>query len=120
MGIQHQAGSDSVVTAKLFFKLKEKQIKNRTDAKWHNSLYGFDSDVDYDPSNDSPDEEPQPFFYTHAGTPGLDSYTDASHSYYTSGYYRTASPYSMGSYYLPPGFASSVPQNVYNLYHSES
>lgn len=119
MGIQHQAGSDSVVTAKLFFKLREKQLKNRTDTKYQNSLYGFDSDADYDPSSDSPDEEIQPFFFGHAGSPVLDAYADASHSsgmYYGSGFYRTSSPYSIGSYYMPPGF----PQNIYNMYHSES
>eukprot|EP00826_Nyctotherus_ovalis_P017356 TRINITY_DN1510_c0_g1_i5.p1 TRINITY_DN1510_c0_g1~~TRINITY_DN1510_c0_g1_i5.p1 ORF type:complete len:229 (-),score=51.14 TRINITY_DN1510_c0_g1_i5:86-727(-) len=121
MGIQHQAGSDSVVTAKLFFKLKETQVKTRADAKCHNSLYGFDSDADYDLSSDSPDEE-QPFYFAHAGTPGLDNYTDAHPSglYYGSSYYRTPSPYSVGPYYLPPGFPSAVTQNVYGLYHSES
>lgn len=128
MGIQHQAGSDSIVTAKLFFKLKEALFQNRLDTKYHNALYGFNNEIEYDPYNDSPDEEPQTYFYGNSSTPGLENYTEGTTNnagagmYYGSGYYRATSPYSMGGYYMSPGYSQGmgVNQNAYTMYTNET
>lgn len=82
--------------------------------------------MDYDPYSDSPDEDVQPFFYSHPATPGLDNFAEGTSQstgvFYGPGYYRTPSPYSIGPYYIPPGYTQGVTmnQNVYTMYHNES
>eukprot|EP00826_Nyctotherus_ovalis_P038304 TRINITY_DN3582_c0_g1_i3.p1 TRINITY_DN3582_c0_g1~~TRINITY_DN3582_c0_g1_i3.p1 ORF type:complete len:376 (+),score=76.39 TRINITY_DN3582_c0_g1_i3:135-1130(+) len=117
VGIQHQAGSDSVVTAKLFFKLKQQLFQDHIDAKYHNVLYGLDEEMDYDPFSESLDDD---YFYATDPSTGLESSPQhTSGLYYNSAYYRTTSPYSMGSYYIAPGFSQPGGQGLYGMYQSE-
>ena len=112
------------MTAKLFFKLKETLFNNRLDSKYHNSLYGFDNDTEYDPYNESPEEESQAYFFPNPSTPGLENYGDNSMSthpsglYYPSGYYRSPSPYAMGPYYIQSSFPqnSGANPNIFGIY----
>ena len=121
MGIQHQAGSDSVVTAKLFFKLKEQLFQNHIDVKYHNMLYGLENELGYDSFGESPDDDS--YFYPTNPSTVIEDYVEGSTQghdlFYGSAYYRTTSPYSVSSYYIPTGFPQPNSQNMYTLFQSE-
>lgn len=54
-GIQHQAGSDSLLTSELFFKIKQDYFSNEIDRKYHNSLFRLENSSTTIPFIESPD-----------------------------------------------------------------
>ena len=119
-----------MVTAELFFRLKRDSFHNRVDPKHHNMIYGLDTGIDYDPYNESQDEDAQQFYYGPTGSGGLESYSESpsghAHSspgiYYSSAYYRAPpNAYPMSSYFMPPGFPqnASMGQHMFGVYPNE-
>lgn len=129
VGTQHQAGSDSLVTSELFFKLKRDFFSNRIDPKYHNALYGLDTGIDYDPYSESPDEENQPYFFDPGANGLMEGYGEPSPNhthpngmYYGQTYYRAPpTAYPMGSYFMPAGFSQNapLPQHMFGVYPGE-
>ena len=77
MGIQHQAGSDSLVTAKLFFKIKESYFKEYLSPAYHNVLHGLGSN---DGQQYMPEYELAPGYY-------LSDYMDGYSEYPLTSFY---------------------------------
>jgi hypothetical protein len=102
--VQHQAGSDSFLTAQIFLKIKRELFAGTIDPKFHNLLYGFGPTNDLLPAVDSPDVGYQPKYYY--GQPsmsatGMDEYVSTSPPLPLSASSMYFNPGPSG-YYMPP------------------
>jgi hypothetical protein len=98
VGTQHQAGSDSLVTAEIFFKIKKDCFSNRISSSYHNVLYGIGTDSTL--YCESPElSGPSSDGYSYAQPP-IDEYSD----------YGNGSPSGVGPEYLP---MPKVPSPMY-------
>ena len=135
VGTQHQAGSDSLVTSELFFKLKKDQFTGKISPKFHNVLFSFDNGgIPTETQVESQDEEDDEFYYPQSnGTMSTmsEGYSDqaqhqSSGMYYGStGYYRAPTSYApMNTYYMPSSTAfpaaTSMSHPMYGVYSHDT
>ncbi len=107
-GIQHQAGSDSLVTSRIFFKLREEYLHQYIGPEYHNVLHGLSSgsepyaneyDVLASPLGHGMLSSPPGYYYP--DPEGYDAGYSGAHPYY-AGVPESHQPYS-SEYYTGDG-----------------
>ena len=135
-GTQHQAGSDSLLTSELFFKVKQDYFSNTIDHKFHNSLFRLENSETTIPFIESPDLTNQiQYEYDPMPSNGYEDYQAAKAQpnqltaamYYNQSvpsYYQQQSSYPMNPFYAQSsGFSQQIPvsvaQQMYSGYQDE-